>query len=183
MRQMLTNIKQPQFLLIVITAFVISNFSSAVLANKVAYTRKELKEVAADMANQYGMPVGLMHALITVESAWQPRATSNKGAMGLMQLMPATAERFDVQDAYDPYQNLHGGMRYFRFLLNRFQGRLDLALAAYNAGENAVDRYNGIPPYSETQAYVHKVLKLYGAPASPVRSVHRIRSYHLMRAM
>jgi soluble lytic murein transglycosylase-like protein len=180
---MLTNIKQPHFLIIVITVIVISSFSSAVLAKKMAYTRKELKEVAADMANKYGMPVVLMHALITVESSWQPRAISKKGAMGLMQLMPATADRFDVQDAYDPYQNLDGGMRYFRFLLNRFQGRLDLALAAYNAGEHAVDRYNGIPPYPETQAYVHKVLKLYGAPASPVRSVRRIRSYHLMRTM
>ncbi|MEW8439275.1 MAG: lytic transglycosylase domain-containing protein [Candidatus Thiodiazotropha taylori] len=146
-------------------------------------TRDELKTIATSTAEHYGLSSELIHALITVESDWQPGVVSKKGAVGLMQLMPATAERFAVADSYDPHQNLQGGMRYLRFLFKRFNGRLDLVLAAYNAGESAVDRYNGIPPYSETQAYVHKVLKLYGAPAAPVRSVRRIRSYHLMRAM
>ncbi|MBV2090716.1 MAG: lytic transglycosylase domain-containing protein [Candidatus Thiodiazotropha sp. (ex Ctena orbiculata)] len=157
--------------------------SSSVSSNQSIPSRDELKSVATSIAKHYDLSADLIHALITVESDWQPAVVSKKGAVGLMQLMPATAERFAVVDSYDPYQNLQGGMRYLRFLFNRFHGRLDLVLAAYNAGENAVDRYNGIPPYSETQAYVHKVLKLYGAPASPVRSVRRIRSYPLMRAM
>lgn len=157
--------------------------SSSVSSNQYMPSRDELEIVASKMAGHYGMSADLIHALITVESDWQPGVVSKKGAVGLMQLMPATAERFAVENSYDPYENLQGGIRYLRFLFNRFHGRLDLVLAAYNAGEKAVDKFNGIPPYAETQAYVYKVLTLYGAPAAPVRSVRRVRSYHLMRAM
>ena len=98
-----------------------------------------------------------------------------------MQLMPATAERIGV-DPHDPVENLVGGVHLLSRLVQRYR-RLDLALAAYNAGETAVNRYEGIPPYPETQAYVRKVLSLYGVDPMPVRTVRRIRSYPLMRTM
>jgi hypothetical protein len=105
---------------------------------------------------------GLLHAIVLVESAYNPKATSNKGAQGLMQLMPATAKRYGVSDAYDPRQNLKGGARYLKDLLTMFKYDLKLALAAYNAGEGAVKKYgNEIPPYPETLNYVKKVMGHY----------------------
>lgn len=103
----------------------------------------------------------LVRAVIQVESGYNHRARSHKGAMGLMQLMPATASQMRVSDPYDPDENVRGGTRYLRHLIDRFPGRLDLAVAAYNAGPGAVERYNGIPPYRETRDYVKRVLALY----------------------
>lgn len=113
------------------------------------------------IAGQYGLDPNLMHAVISAESGYNPNAVSPAGAMGIMQLMPATAQRFGVINPYDPVANMHGGARYLRFLINLFND-LNLALAAYNAGENAVARYgNTIPPYSETQTYVTRVRQFY----------------------
>ena len=113
-------------------------------------------------AKQLRLHPGLLHAIILVESAYDPKATSKKGAQGLMQLMPATAKRYGVNDAYDPKQNLQGGARYLKDLLAMFKYDLKLALAAYNAGEGAVKKYgNEIPPYPETQGYVKKVMGHY----------------------
>jgi soluble lytic murein transglycosylase-like protein len=104
----------------------------------------------------------LLRAVIVVESGFNSRAVSKRGAVGLMQLMPATATRFGVSNPYDPLQNVHAGARYLKFLIDRFGQDVRLALAAYNAGEDAVDRNGGqIPPYSETMAYVPRVLKIY----------------------
>jgi soluble lytic murein transglycosylase-like protein len=103
----------------------------------------------------------LVRAMIQVESGYNHRARSHKGAMGLMQLMPATASQLRVSDPYDPDENVRGGTQYLRNLVDRFPGRLDLAVAAYNAGPGAVERYNGIPPYRETRDYVKRVLALY----------------------
>ena len=104
----------------------------------------------------------LLRAVIVVESGFNSRAVSKRGAMGLMQLMPATATRFGVSNPYDPLQNVHAGARYLKFLIDRFGQDVSLALAAYNAGEDAVDRNGGqIPPFSETMAYVPRVLKIY----------------------
>ncbi|HEX2645134.1 MAG TPA: lytic transglycosylase domain-containing protein [Thermoanaerobaculia bacterium] len=108
----------------------------------------------------------LVKALIQVESGYNSRALSNKGAMGLMQLMPATASSLRVRDAYDPDENLRGGTTYFRRMLDRFAGRLELAVAAYNAGPGAVERHGGIPPFRETRAYVERVLSLYQGSAA-----------------
>jgi soluble lytic murein transglycosylase-like protein len=108
-------------------------------------------------ARQHGLDPLLVKAVILAESAGRPRARSPKGAMGLMQLMPATARRFGVADPDDPAQNIAGGTRYLRWLLDRFGGNVTLALAGYNAGEGAVDRHGGIPPYRETQNYVRTV--------------------------
>ena len=103
----------------------------------------------------------LVRAIVQVESAFDPTALSPKGAMGLMQLMPAIADQFQVKDPFEPEQNLRGGTRYFKQLLNVYAGQLELALAGYNAGPSAVERFGGIPPYSETRNYVKEVLELY----------------------
>ena len=108
------------------------------------------------------MEPNLLRAVIVVESGFNSRAVSKRGAVGLMQLMPATATRFGVSNPYDPKQNVHGGARYLKFLIDRFGQDIRLALAAYNAGEEAVDRNGGqIPPFAETMAYVPRVLKIY----------------------
>ncbi len=107
-----------------------------------------------------GVPAALITAVIRVESSFREKVISPKGAQGLMQLMPATAKRFAVQNAFDPQQNIRGGTHYLRWLYQRYQN-WPLALAAYNAGEQKVDKYAGIPPYRETQRYVQKVLQHY----------------------
>ncbi len=115
-------------------------------------------------AKSAGVEANLIRAVIVVESGFNSRAVSKSGAVGLMQLMPATATRFGVLDRYDPRQNVRGGARYLGFLINRFRQNVRLALAAFNAGEDAVDRNSGgIPPFVETLEYVPKVLKIYEA--------------------
>lgn len=124
-----------------------------------------------------GVPVALLAAVIRAESSFRPKVVSPKGAQGLMQLMPATAERFGVQDAFDPAQNIRGGSQYLAWLYRRYQ-HWPWVLAAYNAGEKAVDRYGGIPPYRETRNYVRKVLSYYaegaGPPDSPGKAQGRV---------
>lgn len=115
---------------------------------------EEIREIAA----RHGVDADLVEAVIRVESAFNPRAVSNKGAQGLMQLMPRTASALGVRNVFDPYQNIEGGVRHLRYLLDRYPGNVSLALAAYNAGEKAVDSYHGIPPYAETTQYVQKIL-------------------------
>lgn len=116
-------------------------------------------EIAA-AATQYGVEEAIVRAIIHAESAYNPRALSRVGAQGLMQLMPGTARRFGVADAFDPAQNIRGGVQYLSWLLKRFNGNLTLAAAGYNAGEGAVDKYKGVPPYAETRRYVQRVAVL-----------------------
>lgn len=116
-------------------------------------------EVSA-AARKFGVEEAVVRAIMHAESAFNPNALSRAGAQGLMQLMPATARRFGVTNAYDPAQNIHGGVEYLAWLLKRFNGDLTLAAAGYNAGEGAVDRHKGVPPYSETQRYVQRVAVL-----------------------
>ena len=135
--------------------------------------RKRFTGKINEVANQYGVPEALLHALITIESVYDPNAVSRAGAVGLMQLMPATARRYGVYNRHNPSANLHGGTRYLRDLLIRFDNNLELALAGYNAGENAVERYGRqIPPYKETQEYVRKVLKVYSKESPKAASVN-----------
>ncbi|HYG05151.1 MAG TPA: lytic transglycosylase domain-containing protein [Stenotrophomonas sp.] len=124
----------------------------AVRLNTTAYAG----EIAA-AAREFGVEESVVRAIIHAESAYNPTALSRAGAQGLMQLMPATARRFGVSDSFDASQNIRGGVQYLSWLLKRFNGNLQLAAAGYNAGEGAVDRHGGIPPYSETQRYVQRV--------------------------
>ena len=122
-------------------------------------------------AREFGVEEAIVRAIIHAESAFNPTALSHAGAQGLMQLMPATARRFGVTDSYDASQNIRGGVQYLAWLLKRFNGNLTLAAAGYNAGEGAVDRHKGVPPYSETQRYVQRV----GVLAERYRGVQAAR--------
>ncbi len=132
-----------------------------VLPRTARLTAANMSELIDAFAAEYELDPGLIRAVIQVESNFNRKAVSPKGAQGLMQLMPATIWRLSVGDAYDPHENIGAGVRYLRQLMDRFQGDLTLVLAAYNAGENAVLRYKGVPPYKETRDYVTKVLSLY----------------------
>jgi Transglycosylase SLT domain len=124
-------------------------------------SERELEPVIRRHSSQHQLHPALIRAVIKAESDFDPQAVSRAGAIGLMQLMPQTAVRLDVRDMYDPDDNVGGGTKYLRQLLDRFHGNLPLALAAYNAGENAVDRYQTLPPFDETRQYVRKVLRYY----------------------
>ena len=125
----------------------------------------------AAATSAYNVSLDLVRAIIQVESDFDNLARSSKGAMGLMQLMPATAQRFGVGDPWNPRQNIFGGVQYLRFLLDLFRGDIALVAAAYNAGENAVLRYNGVPPYRETQGYVGRVQAILGGAATVLASM------------
>ena len=129
------------------------------------------------LAQQYSVDPHLVRAIITVESNFDPHAVSRAGAQGLMQLMPDTAARYRVEDPFDAHANIEGGIRYLRDLLRLFPSDLRHVLAAYNAGEGAVQQYGGIPPYPETQRYVERVLALYGIASPPPQGkIYRYRT-------
>lgn len=134
---------------------------------KVSRQRRQVEKWVRRLAPDYGLDPILVLAVIQAESSFNSQARSPKNARGLMQLMPETATRFGIQNPLDPIQNLHGGMAYLRWLLAFFQGNVRLALAGYNAGEQAVLKYHGVPPYAETLAYVRKIIQLYGRPTHP----------------
>src|SRR5581483_6753129 len=117
-----------------------------------------LDSLVSNAAQANGVPPGLVHAVVMAESAGNPSAVSIAGAQGLMQLMPGTSAGCGISNAFDPLQNVQCGTGYLRGLLHRYHGDVTLAVAAYNAGPGAVDRYHGVPPYAETQAYVTRVL-------------------------
>ena len=127
----------------------------------------EIVAAVRQQAPKYGIDPALVLAVIQVESAYRSDAVSPKEAAGLMQLIPDTAERFGVADVFDPAENIRGGIKYLRWLLAYFQGDVTLALAGYNAGERAVDRFKGVPPYEETRNYVRAVRRLYDPPRHP----------------
>ncbi len=128
--------------------------------------RDGVDQLVQEAAERHRVDPALVRAVIETESNWNPGAYSRKGAVGLMQLIPTTAQRFGASDAFNPKQNVDAGVRYLKTLLERYNGNLDLALAAYNAGEGAVDRAHGIPAYRETRNYVQKVQNAYYRPGS-----------------
>jgi soluble lytic murein transglycosylase-like protein len=136
-----------------------------------ALEKPELEKIVDRIAVEQGVESPLVHSVIRAESNYNPNAVSPKGALGIMQLIPATARRFGVSNPFDVAENIQGGVRYLRFLLDYYQGDYPKAIAAYNAGEGAVDKYHGVPPYLETQTYVRRVAKGLEAarqkPASP----------------
>jgi soluble lytic murein transglycosylase len=129
--------------------------------------RGQYADLINQIASEEGVDPELVRAIIKAESNFDPRAVSRKGAQGLMQLMPGTAGRYAASNPFDPETNIRGGVRHLRFLHSLFPGQLPLTLAAYNAGENVVLRYNGVPPFPETRQYVNRVLRFYGHPDAP----------------
>jgi soluble lytic murein transglycosylase-like protein len=173
--------------LAIISLFLFSNFTgiffSRVLAPEVSAAAPVPNAIPADVpssgnpdidrlifdtAEREGVDPRFVHAVIWQESRYVVDAQSHAGAVGLMQLMPAAAERFGCHDRNDPAENIEAGTKYLSWLLKRFSGNVELALAAYNAGEGSVDKYNGIPPYTETQNYVKIISQRYGKTYHPI---------------
>lgn len=150
-----------------------SPFSNKIFASelnaKSTSERANIDNLIEEYSAKNGLDSEFVRAVIKQESGFQPKVTSHCGAMGLMQLMPATANSLGVKDAYDPEQNIAGGTKYLKGLLDRFGGDKSLALAAYNAGPNAVAKYNGIPPYKETQNYVKNIMSMYQKTSGGVK--------------
>jgi hypothetical protein len=136
-------------------------------ANDSSIEIQEIVEIEAhirEVAVRYDIPPILVAAIVEAESEFNPRAVSRRGAQGLMQLMPRTASSLQVSDSFDPYENIEGGVRHLRSLMDRYHGNLPVVLAAYNAGEQAVMVYRGVPPYPETRRYVNRILRRIGRP-------------------
>jgi soluble lytic murein transglycosylase-like protein len=170
----------------VVSLFVLSNFTgilfSHVFAPSVIATTQvemipqdiptsgdpELDRIIFSASGRHGIDPRFIHAVIWQESKYKPTAVSHAGAQGLMQLMPATARRFGCTDPHDVAGNVDAGAKYLSWLLKRFNGDVTLALAGYNAGEGAVDKYKGVPPFNETQNYVRKIVASYGKTVHPV---------------
>ena len=140
-----------------------------------AVMESQLLDVVAENAAKHEISADLVRAVIRVESNWNPRARSAKGAQGLMQLMPATAAQYGVSNAYDPEQNIKAGVAYLKSLIDRFDGKTELALAAYNAGPGAVEKYGReIPPYRETQSYVRRIVSVTPMQMGPNKLIYKI---------
>lgn len=138
---------------------------------------RDLDLVILRAGEQYGVDPRLVHAVIWQESKYKNEAVSQVGAQGLMQLMPATAKRFGCEDSNDSASNVNAGVKYLRFLLKRFDGDVTLALAGYNAGEGNVDKYEGVPPFGETQNYVRVITGRYGKTYHPILAPEEAASY------
>lgn len=138
------------------------------------YSSNSFEDFILSASSRHSIDADLIRAVIKTESDFNSNARSPKGAMGLMQLMPDTARQHNIFDAYNPLDNIEGGVRHLRLLLSRYRGDVELSLAAYNAGVNAVERHGGIPPYAETREYVRRVLRFYdGYRANGIQNIRQ----------
>jgi soluble lytic murein transglycosylase-like protein len=151
-------------------------------SGRTALDQADLRQLVQMISREHGVDPMLVDALVRVESSYDPDAVSRRGAMGLMQLMPATVKRLNIDDPFDPEKNIRGGVQEVSRLLDQYSGNLQFALAAYNAGEGAVARYRGVPPFTETQNYVSRILTIYtgqpyrmGGSYRPARPVKMVR--------
>jgi soluble lytic murein transglycosylase len=151
------------------------NHYKKIIAENVIHRQTRYNQLIRSASFKYGIEPSLIKALITVESNWDSSAVSKKGAIGLMQIMPATATDMKIINPYDPGQNIEAGTRYLRFMLDRFKGNLNLALAAYNAGPATVEKSGGVPAIAETRNYIKKVLSIHNKRLSkPTARTYRI---------
>jgi hypothetical protein len=182
----------------IISLFVVFNFTGFFFSPALApvVSAAQVETIPADIplsgdcdldwiifraGEQSGIDPRFIHAVIKQESKYDPKAVSAAGAQGLMQLMPATAKRFGLKDPFDPAANVAAGTKYLKWLLERFDGDVSLALAGYNAGEGSVDKYKGVPPYGETQNYVKRIVSNYGKTYHPVLSPDDAKlAFHLV---
>ncbi len=138
--------------------------------------RKKYDQFIQKVAYKYSIPPSLVHSIIRYESNYNSRAVSHKGAVGLMQLMPETAKEYGVKNLYDPAENIEGGIRYLKDLIKLYAGKTNLVLAAYNAGQEAIKKYGGIPPYPETRNYIRRIMGKY--PRSTIRTRTKIYEFY-----
>lgn len=161
-----------------IFVFVLSTFlycEEVLQENSPVFYLASIEKHINEYSYQYGLDPDLIKAVIRVESNFNPRAVSNKGAIGLMQLLPSTAKLMGVKDPYDIKENIYGGCKYLKYLLEEFSGDLKLALAAYNSGKEKVLQYKGIPPYKETIDYVKKIMNIYNGSGFSEREVKIVK--------
>ena len=155
-----SSLSQPDSEIIRMAREGVDSANSRVEVSEIVEIEAHIREVAV----RYDIPPILVAAIVEAESEFNPRAVSRRGARGLMQLMPGTASSLKVSDTFDPYENIEGGVRHLRQLMDRYHGNLPLVLAAYNAGEQAVTVYGGVPPYRETRRYISRILRRIGRP-------------------
>jgi len=159
-----------KFFLFLVCLFFTALYSSSLETQDKPQLKKKYDGIIKEIAKEYDLEPSLIHSIILIESDYNSRAVSNKGAMGLMQLMPATAERYGVRNPFDPRENIMGGAKYLKDLCKLYYNSTDHVLAAYNAGQTAIKKYGGIPPYPETINYIEKVKATYRHSTIRVRT-------------